>query len=70
MYMVFMDLNIACPKDPYSLLDNDYLIDGPFGYRMLSFIDSYLGYNQICMDPWMHLKLPSCQTTTNTTTTS
>lgn len=51
MCVDFTDLNAACPQDPYPLPSIDALIDGAFGYRMLSFMDSYSGYNQIKMDP-------------------
>lgn len=51
MCVDFSDLNIVCPKDPYSLLNKDRLIDGSSGYRSLSFMDVYSGYNQIQMNP-------------------
>jgi hypothetical protein len=47
----FNDLNKACPKDPYPLPNIDRLIDGPSGYKILSFMDAYSGYNQIKMNP-------------------
>lgn len=51
MCIYFMDLNKACPKDPYSLSHICMLIDGSPGFRMLSFMDAYSGYNQIKMNP-------------------
>jgi len=43
----FRDLNRACPKDDSSLPHIDVLIDNTAGYETLSFIDGFLGYNQI-----------------------
>ncbi|GAU44771.1 hypothetical protein TSUD_138830 [Trifolium subterraneum] len=51
MCVDFTDLNKACPKDPYPLPNIDKLIDGASGYKMLSFMDAYSGYNQIKMHP-------------------
>ncbi|WJX58397.1 hypothetical protein P8452_43858 [Trifolium repens] len=51
MCVDFTDLNKACPKDPYPLPNIDRLIDGASGYKMLSFMDAYSGYNQIEMNP-------------------
>jgi len=51
MCVDYTDLNMACPKDPYQLLNIDYLIDSASGFRTLSFMDAYSGYNQIRMDP-------------------
>ncbi|CAJ2642757.1 uncharacterized protein LOC123899916 [Trifolium pratense] len=50
MCVDFTDLNKACPKDPYPLPNIDRLIDGTSGYKMLSFMDAYSGYNQIRMN--------------------
>ncbi|MCH85574.1 retrotransposon gag protein, partial [Trifolium medium] len=51
MCVDFTDQNKACPKDPYPLPNIDRLIDGASGYRTLSFMDVYSGYNQIKMSP-------------------
>ncbi|GAU40547.1 hypothetical protein TSUD_367500 [Trifolium subterraneum] len=51
MCVDFTDLNKACPKDPYPLPNIDRLIDGASGYKTLSFMDVYSGYNQIKMHP-------------------
>ncbi|XP_020225380.1 uncharacterized protein LOC109807270 [Cajanus cajan] len=45
----FTDLNKACPKDSYPLLNIDCLVDNASGYELLSFMDAYSGYNQIRM---------------------
>lgn len=45
------DLNMAYLKDIYPLANIDLLIDGSLGHRMLSFMNAYLGYNYIKMDP-------------------
>jgi hypothetical protein len=49
MCVDFTILNKSCPKDPYPLPSIDRLIDGASGYKMLSFMDAYSGYNQIKM---------------------
>jgi len=47
----YTDLNMACPKYPYPLPNIDCLIDSASGFKTLSFMDAYSGYNQIKMDP-------------------
>ncbi|CAA0842106.1 Unknown protein, partial [Striga hermonthica] len=47
----FSDLNKACPKDSYPLSHIDYMVDATSGHELMSFMDSYSGYNQIPMDP-------------------
>jgi hypothetical protein len=51
MCVDFTDLNKACPKDPYPVPNIDRLIDGASGYKTLSFMDAYSGYNQVKMNP-------------------
>ena len=46
----FTDLNKACPKDSYPLPRIDQLVDSTTGHKLLSFMDAFLGYNQIRMD--------------------
>jgi len=46
----FTDLNKTCPKDSYLLPHIDQLVDLTAGYKLLSFMDTFLGYNQIRMD--------------------
>ncbi|CAN6462671.1 unnamed protein product [Victoria cruziana] len=43
----FRDQNKATPKDDYPLPNIDLLVDSTAAHAMLSFIDSYSGYNQI-----------------------
>ena len=43
----YTDLNRACPKDSFPLLKIDQLVDATFGFRLLSFMDAFVGYNQI-----------------------
>ncbi|KAK2371898.1 hypothetical protein QL285_073098 [Trifolium repens] len=50
MCVDFTDLNKPCPKDPYPFPSIDRLIDGASGYKTLSFMDAYSGYNQIKMN--------------------
>ncbi|GAU30099.1 hypothetical protein TSUD_55830 [Trifolium subterraneum] len=47
----YTDLNKMCPKDDYPLPSIDQLVDNASGYGLLSFMDAYLGYNQIRMHP-------------------
>ncbi|RDX85075.1 hypothetical protein CR513_33780, partial [Mucuna pruriens] len=47
----YTDLNRTCPKDPYLLPNIDALVDGASNCGLLSFIDTYSGYNQIRMHP-------------------
>ncbi|CAL2267229.1 unnamed protein product [Prunus armeniaca] len=47
----YTHLNKACPKDSFPLPRIDQLVDAIAGHELLSFMDSYSGYNQIFMDP-------------------
>lgn len=47
----FIDLNKACPKDSYPLPSIDSLVKSASGCRLLSFLDAFSRYNQICMHP-------------------
>ena len=49
MCVDFMDLNKACPKDSYPLPWIDTLVDSTARHQLLSFMDAFLGYNQIKM---------------------
>jgi len=51
MCVDFTDLNKACPKDSYPLPSIDALVDSASGWKMLSFLDAFSGYNQIKMHP-------------------
>ena len=48
--MDYTDLNKACLKDSYPLPRIDQLVDSTAGHQLLSFMDAFLGYNQIKMD--------------------
>ena len=50
MCVDFTNLNKACPKDSYPLPRIDQLVDSTAGHQLLSFMDAFLGYNQIRMD--------------------
>ncbi|KAL2487333.1 Ribonuclease H [Abeliophyllum distichum] len=39
----------ACPKDSFPLPQNDQLVDATSRHELLSFINTYSGYNQISM---------------------
>ncbi|GAU25741.1 hypothetical protein TSUD_216720 [Trifolium subterraneum] len=49
MCVDYTDLNRACPKDAYLLPNIDKLVDNSSGFKLLSFMDAYSGYNQIKM---------------------
>ena len=45
----FRDLNKSSPKDDFPIPHIDLLVDSTAGHSMLSFMDAFLGYNQILM---------------------
>ena len=45
MCIDFTDLNKACPKDNYSLPRVDILVDSTAQHQLLSFKDTFFGYN-------------------------
>ena len=47
--MDFIDLNKACPKDSFPLPRIDQLVDSIIGHKLLTFMDTFSGYNQIKM---------------------
>jgi len=49
MCVDFTDLNKACSKDSYPMPSIDALVDSASGCRLLSFLDTFSGYNQIMM---------------------
>ena len=49
MCMDFMDLSKACPKDSFPLPRINQLVDSIAGHKLLTFMDEFLGYNQIKM---------------------
>jgi hypothetical protein len=49
MCIDFIDLNKVYPKDNYPLLQIDLLIDSTSRHELLSFMDTFLGYNQISL---------------------
>lgn len=51
MCVDFTNLNKACPKDSYPLSSIDSLVNSASGWRLLSFLDAFSGYNQIRMHP-------------------
>ena len=50
MCVDFTDLNRACPKDNYPLPRIDTLVDSTTRHELLSFMDTFSGYNQIKMN--------------------
>ena len=51
MYVGYRDLNKACPMDGFPLPYIDVLVDNTAGSALMSFMDGFLGYNQIKMAP-------------------
>ena len=51
MCVDFRDLNKASPKDDFPSPHIDVLVDNIAGHALLSFMDGFLGYNQIKMAP-------------------
>ena len=49
MCVDFTDLKNACPKDSLPLPRIDQLVDSTAGHELLTFMDAFLGYNQILM---------------------
>ena len=47
----FTNLNEACPKDSFPVLRIDQMVDATGGHELISFMDAFLGYNQIPMYP-------------------
>ena len=47
----FTDINKAYPKDSFPLPRIDLIVDATAGHELLSFMDTFFGYNQISMDP-------------------
>lgn len=49
VYVDFTNMNKTCPKDCFLLPKIDQLVNATIGNQLLSFMDAYLGYNQIRM---------------------
>ena len=49
MCIDYRDHNKASSKDDFQLPHIDVLVDNTAGHKMLSFMDDFLGYNQIRM---------------------
>jgi hypothetical protein len=54
--MEFHDLNKAYPKDNFPTTFIDQIVDECAGCEVFSFMDSFLGYNQIQIKPEDHHK--------------
>ena len=50
MCVDFMNLNKAYPKDNYPLSQIDILVDSTARHQLLSFMDTFSGYNQIKLE--------------------
>ena len=51
MFVDFGDLNKVSPKDDFPLPHIKILVDNTTGHCLLSFMDGFLGYNQIKVAP-------------------
>lgn len=51
MCVDYQDLNRASPKDNFPLPHIDILVDNTTNFALFSFMDGFLGYNQIKMAP-------------------
>ena len=51
MWVDLRYLNKTCPKDDFPFPHIDVLVDNTAGSAMMSFMDGFLGYNQIKMAP-------------------
>ncbi|KAM2617840.1 hypothetical protein TB1_034202 [Malus domestica] len=51
IWVDFRDLNDACPNDDFPLPIIEIMVDVTTGHEVLSFMDGFSGYNQICMAP-------------------
>lgn len=49
--MDFRDLNKPCPKDNFPTPFIDHIIDECVGSKLFSFMEGFLGYNQIQIKP-------------------
>ena len=47
VYVDFIDLNRACPKDPFPMPRIDQLVDATVGHPWMNFLDAFQGYHQI-----------------------
>ncbi|GJU71074.1 reverse transcriptase domain-containing protein [Tanacetum coccineum] len=47
--VAFKDINKACPKDCYPLLEIDWKVESLSGFWLKFFLDAYKGYHQIQM---------------------
>lgn len=45
IYMDYIDLNKVCPKDLFPVSHIDLMVNATVGHNMLSFMDTYSGYN-------------------------
>ena len=49
VYVDFIDLNKACPKDLFPMPQIDQLADVTIGHPWMSFLDAFQGYHQISL---------------------
>ena len=61
MCVDFRDLNKVCPKDDFPLPHIDVIVGSTTSSAMYSFMDRFLGSNQIMMAVMDKIKMPSSQ---------
>ena len=49
MCVDFIDLNKACPKDPFPMPQTDQLVNATVGHPWMSFLNAFQGYYQISL---------------------
>ena len=49
VYVDFINLNRACPKDPFPVPKIDQLVDATYGHPRMRFLDAFQGYHQIAL---------------------
>jgi hypothetical protein len=55
--VIYTDLNKACKKDPFGVVQINQVGDSTTGYILLSFFDCYSGYHQILLKEEDQIKM-------------
>jgi len=56
IFIDFRNLNRACQKDNFPLPTMDKILQSVAGSELMSFLDGFLGYNEILLHPDDRLK--------------
>lgn len=57
MFVDYSDLNMEFPKDVYPLPNIDKMVYNLSDFKLVSFMKSYIRYNQTSMDPKDYTKI-------------